>query len=153
MNFLTRNSIFSPSVLAFAFALSAFAPGSRAVAQDSSVHLVVTVPFDFRTGSEIMPAGKYDIRTLSDHVLLLREATQNRSQILIAMGAITMKPSERGKLVFHRYGNKYFLSQVWSPGESTGFEIPKSHAEKETIRAANTPAPTTSELALNTPQH
>jgi hypothetical protein len=150
MNFLSLKSIITPSVLASAFVLSAFSPGSSAVAQDPG-HLVANVPFDFRTGSEIMPAGKYDIRTLSDHVLLLRGVTQNRSQILMAVGSTTMKPSERGKLVFHRYGNKYFLYQIWSAGASTGFEFPKTHAEKETIRAANNPVPTTSELALNMP--
>jgi hypothetical protein len=148
MNFLSRKSIFSPSTLAFAFTLSAFAPGSRAVAQDTSVRLVANVPFDFRTGSEIMPAGKYDIRALSDHVLLLREITQNRSQILMAIGSTTMKPTGKGSLVFHRYGNKYFLHQIWSPGATNGFELPKSHAEKETVRAANT-VPRNTELALN----
>ena len=151
MNFLSRKSILTPSVLAFAFALSAFAPGSRAIAQNSSEHVVATVPFDFRTGSEVMPAGKYDIRTLSDHVLLLRGVTQNRSQILMAIGSTTMKPTDKGRLVFHRYGNKYFLHQIWSPSATNGFELPKSHAEKETIRAANSPAPTNTELALNMP--
>ena len=151
MNFLSRKSIFSASALAFAFALSAFAPGSRALAQGTSARLVVNVPFDFRTGSEIMPAGKYDILTMSDHVLLLRGTTQNKSQILMAINSTTTKPTERGRLVFHRYGNKYFLHQIWSPGATNGFELPKSHAEKETVRAANTPAPTNTVLALNMP--
>jgi hypothetical protein len=151
MNFLSRKSIFSPSALAFAFALSAFAPGSSTIAQTHSEHVVATVPFDFRTGSEVMPAGKYDIQTLSGNVLLLRGTTQNRSQILMAMGSTTTKPTEKGRLVFHRYGNKYFLHQIWSPGATNGFELPKSHAEKETIRAANTQVPTNTELAFNMP--
>jgi hypothetical protein len=40
---------------------------------------------------------------------------------------------------------------VWSSGQSNGFQLPRGHAEKEVIRAANTPAPTTTELALNEP--
>jgi hypothetical protein len=151
MNFISLKSMLTPSVLTFALTLGLFAPGSGASAQSPTLHVVADIPFDFRSGSEIMPAGRYDIQTLSSHVLMVRGSTQNRSQLLIAMDAIAFHPSDRGKLVFHRYGNKYFLYQVWSPGQSNGFELPKGHAEKEAIRAANTPAPTTTELALNKP--
>jgi hypothetical protein len=151
MNFLSCKSVLTPSVFAFALALSAFAPGSRAIAQNSSEHIGAIVPFDFRAGSEIMPAGKYDIQTLSDHVLLLRGVTHNRSQILMPIGSTTMKPTNNGRLVFHHYGNKYFLHQIWSPGATNGFELRKSHAEKETIRAANGPVLTNTEFALNIP--
>jgi len=151
MNLLSRKSILTPSVLAFAFALSAFAPGSSAIAQDYSKHVAAIVPFDFRAGSQILPAGNYDIQTLSDRVLLLRGVTHNRSQILMPIGCTTMKPTNNGRLVFHHYGNKYFLHQIWSPGATNGFELPKSHAEKETIRAANSLVLPSTELALNMP--
>jgi hypothetical protein len=149
MKLLSLKSLFAPSTLAVAFALSAFAPAPRATAQ--TMHLVADVPFDFRSGSEMMPAGKYDIQALSDRVLIVRSATHTRSQLLITINTQTTKPSGRGKLIFHRYGNKYFLYQVWSSGQSNGFELPKGHAEKEAVRAANTPAPSTTELALNEP--
>jgi hypothetical protein len=150
MNFISLKSVLTPSVLACALTLGLFAPGSSASAQ-TTLRVVADIPFDFRSGSEMMPAGKYEIKALSSHVLLVRGETQNRSQLLIARSAITLKPSDHGKLVFHRYGNKYFLYQVWSSGQSDGFELPKGHAEKEAIRAANTPAPTTTELAFNEP--
>jgi hypothetical protein len=136
------------SVLACSLALVAFAPGSRAIAQNSTVHLVANVPFDFRSGSEMMPAGRYDIQQLSNNVLIVRGASQPRSQMLVVSNAETFKPSDHGKLLFHRYGNRYFLYQIWSSGNTTGFELPKSHAEKETLRAENNPAPSISELAL-----
>lgn len=151
MNFTALKSSFAPSVLALSLVIAAFSPGARAIAQDSSLHLTANVPFDFRSGSEMMPAGKYDIRQLSDHILIVRGVNQNRSQFVSTQSTQTFRPSEKGKLVFHRYGNQYFLYQIWSPGESSGYELPKSHAEKETLRAANNPAPTTSELALSVP--
>ena len=151
MNFTSLKSVLTPSVIALAISLGLFAPGSGARAQTSTLHVVANIPFDFRSGSEMMPAGKYDIQTLSTHVLMVRGTTQNRGQLLIAMDALTLKPSAHGKLIFHRYGNKYFLYQVWSPDQPYGFEFPKGRAEKETIRAANIPAPTTTELALNDP--
>jgi len=42
-------------------------------------------------------------------------------------------PAE-GKLIFHRYGDRYFLSQMWMPGNPTGRELPPSKAELETAR-------------------
>ena len=95
-----------------------------------------------------MPAGRYDIQELSNSVLTVRGTNQNRSQFLVASNAETLKPSDHGKLLFHRYGNRYFLYQIWSSGSTSGAELPKSQAEKETLRAANNPAPSISELAL-----
>jgi hypothetical protein len=149
MNRISLKSMLTPSVLGVALTLSSFTAGSRASAQTPTLHVVADIPFDFRSGSEMMPAGRYDIQTLSRHILVVRGATQNRSQLLVAIDAAALKPSDHDKLVFHRYGNKYFLYQLWSSGWSSGFELPKGHAEKEVIRAGNTPAPTTTELALN----
>ena len=46
-------------------------------------------------------------------------------------------PQAKSKLVFHRYGNRYFLTQVWSAGSSLGRELPKSAKEKEQALAAH----------------
>jgi hypothetical protein len=137
------------SVLACSLALVAFAPGSRAIAQNSTLHLIANVPFDFRSGSELMPAGRYDIQKLSNNVVIVRGTNQSRSQMLVVYSAETFKPSDHSKLLFHRYGNQYFLYQIWSSGNTTGIELPKGHAEKEALRAENNPAPSISELALN----
>jgi hypothetical protein len=150
MKLLSFKSLITPSALAFASVLTAFAPVPPVIAQ-APVHIVVDVPFDFRSNSEVMPAGKYDIQALSDHLLAMRGQNGSRSQALLAIVAQTRTPSARGKVIFHRYGNKYFLYQMWLPNEVYGFEFPKGHAEKEAILAANTPAPTNTELALNKP--
>ena len=142
-------STLGSSLLTCAIAIGAFAPGSRSIAQSSSFHLVADIPFDFRSGSELMPAGKYDIQVLSDHVLILRASDQPRAQMLSANSAETLKQPDHSKLVFHVYGNRHFLYQVWSQNRASGFQLPKSHAEKEMLRAENNPVPSTSELALN----
>lgn len=59
--------------------------------------------------------------------------------------------SQRGKVVFHRYGNRYFLSEVWIGGESTGRVCVQSRAEKRLQIAQNAPVATNTELALNAP--
>ena len=37
--------------------------------------------------------------------------------------------TEQGKLVFHKYGNQYFLAQVWIPGYKA-LELAKSKSER-----------------------
>jgi hypothetical protein len=34
-------------------------------------------------------------------------------------------------MVFHRYGDRYFLSQIWAQGEERGSELPMTKVEKE----------------------
>ena len=149
MKLSTFSTRLNSSVLAFIVAAAVAAPGYRALAQSSDVREVANVPFDFRSGTHLMPAGKYEISKLSDHMLLLRGTDQARTQIIPAFDAVSLKTQDNGKIVFHRYGNQYFLYQVWSQGRSTGFQVPKGHAEKEMLRAKAEPAPSTTELALN----
>jgi hypothetical protein len=148
MKLFSLKSNLSSSLLACSLALGLFAPGSRMIAQ-TSLHLVADVPFDFRSGSQLMPAGKYDIRQLSESFVILRPENQHRSQILMTMNTGAYDRPTHSKLVFHRYGNKYFLYQVWSAERSGGLQIPKGHAEKEMLRAQNNVTPSLTELALN----
>jgi len=39
--------------------------------------------------------------------------------------------TDNGKLVFHRYGDQYFLYQVWPAGTSTGRQFLKSRSERD----------------------
>jgi MFS family permease len=55
------------------------------------------------------------------------------------------------KVVFHRVGNRYFLSEVWLAGESTGRVCVKSRREKQLQIAQSASATTNTELALNAP--
>ena len=91
----------------------------------------VTVPFDFTVGQTQMPAGTYVISPLTQAAIMIRDDKT-------AKGAYTLFNSEKAgrrdsnpKLVFHRYGDKYFLSQV-SPGKGNAIlQLPTSKLEKE----------------------
>ena len=92
-----------------------------------------TIPFTFRAGETVMPAGDYTIR-YREHQLLLRKAGGGPSIMLLTNDALRLTPSPESRLNFSRYGERYFLSSAWSLGSSAGFEIPKGHAEKELAR-------------------
>jgi len=61
------------------------------------------------------------------------------------------KAPDHGSLSFDRAGDKYYLRQIWTAGNSTGLECPKSRAEKEALVATNRETPTSVELAFNAP--
>src|SRR5207244_6047829 len=44
------------------------------------------------------------------------------------------------QLVFHRYGNRYFLYQIWVRGENRGRELPQTRLERE-LASNRQPAP------------
>jgi hypothetical protein len=94
------------------------------------------VPFAFSIEQNAMQAGQYSI-TVSDHVMKIRNEATNKTVALLAQTEETAKP-QSSRLVFHKYGDSYFLAEVWTAtgqAGASGIELPASRAEQET-RAA-----------------
>ena len=116
-------------VLASLFVLSIMA-AQVAQAQQS---MTVNIPFDFTAGNTTLPAGDYSVQkwTKDTSVLLIQNADQSASALIPTMAAISLEPQSDSKLVFNRYGDRYFLSQVWTAGNPRGRQLSKSTREKE----------------------
>ena len=102
-----------------------------------------SIPFAFTAGDTALPAGEYRVEKVRDgsSILLIR-CTEGKPAIMVAtLPAATSEPQEKTKLIFHRYGNRYFLAQVWSAGSADGRQLPKSAKEKEEALAASNAAP------------
>jgi hypothetical protein len=108
--------------------------GSAAVstrAQTTS-SIRANVPFDFIVGEKALPAGTINVQRISATDLgLLSVTNPNKSQHAIRMGHSVSSSNSPAqcKLVFHRYGNRYYLSQVWTPGYGA-VEFSKSRSER-----------------------
>ncbi len=89
------------------------------------------IPFDFMAGNRSLPAGEYKVAMASDiGVLSLIGGPTDKA--LVGSNAIEANaPSGKTKLIFHRYGDRYFLCQIWIEGESRGREVPQTRLEKE----------------------
>ena len=91
------------------------------------------IPFAFTAGDTALPAGEYRVQKVHEGspVLLIR-CTEGSPAIMVrTLPASSNGPQEKTKLIFSRYGNRYFLEQVWSEGSSRGSQLPKSAKEKE----------------------
>jgi len=117
--------------LAMLMVTLALAAASAVVANGQTQGLRAQVPFDFVVGDKTLRAGEYHVRALSDagSPIVIRSENGDRA-IQLSYNAQSKDKQLRAKLVFHRYGNTYFLSQVWMSGELTGREIPKTKQER-----------------------
>jgi len=95
--------------------------------------ITANVPFDFSDGTTGFSAGKYEIEPFgANSTAGIRITSYDRkahgTRLTIAAGGIS--PKNETTLVFHRYGDKYFLSQVWTAGDNAGLQLPTSSAER-----------------------
>ena len=89
------------------------------------------IPFEFSVGETHFAPGEYDIR-YSSHVLAVHQAAGDHAAAMsLTFQASRPNTPETGLLEFRRYGNSYFLSKIWTPGNREGGALPKTAREKE----------------------
>ena len=109
------------AALALAFVASA-------QAQTALNFKTFAVPFSFKVGDKVLPAGEYKI-TADNQVIRVQQMNGKEN-------AVSLVQRTRGanhnlsdaKLTFRRYGDQYYLSTVWLP-DSLGRELKKPRRE------------------------
>ena len=76
--------------------------------------LLVKIPFDFYVDNTVMTSGTYVV-SLTDGGHVLQVSGKDRHSGVFSMTNPGSPPAARNKnaLVFNRYGNQYFLSEVY----------------------------------------
>ncbi len=116
------------------------AAGVTANAQSLQYRLTANIPFDFSVAGQKLPAGKYWINRAQqgtgDAVVRISSPDGHANLAGLTIPVFAFNPAKRSTLVFRRYGEEYFLSEIWPAGSATGRELPKSRAEREAARKA-----------------
>jgi hypothetical protein len=144
------SSILSSGLIACALSLGSIASTPFASAQGlNTTAAEVNIPFAFQTTTHTLPAGKYRIVQESRNVIWLQGSSTGA--FAVTYDAVASKAPTHGSVVFNKYGDKYYLHEIWTAGNTVGLECPKSRAEKESKSqlAKNAEAPSSVELALN----
>jgi hypothetical protein len=102
-----------PTLALFALAVLTAIPG--AMAQDAAVK--AKIPFGFAVGQTYMPAGEYTISSPVSGFVRIANNSSNLAAMAPARHAFPGSPSD-SKLVFERYGDRYFLHRVLCPTTS-----------------------------------
>ena len=112
------------------FALAMLAVSQPVRAQE---RLIADIPFVFTAGKMTLPAGEYRVEKLADDsaALLIQRTDGSAAMAVITFTASSNAPQAKSKLVFHRYADRYFLSQIWVAGNTRGRQLQKSPQEKE----------------------
>jgi hypothetical protein len=88
-----------------------------------------TIPFDFVVAKQNLPAGEYHVVTNGPFMQLVRW------DVAGAPGLITMYVNgspgsdQSARLIFNRYGDRYFLSRVWMGTTSIYYQLYSAPAE------------------------
>jgi hypothetical protein len=116
--------------------LAALLATSTAVGQTDRGDMIGNIPFAFKVANQTLPAGHYTFTRIG--ATTLRILNSRNQGAMVATHAVEGKaPEGWGKIVFHRYGDSYFLSEVWVAGNGIGRELFHSRAEKEKRRKRN----------------
>lgn len=103
-------------------------------APTDAAELRADIPFSFSVNGKTLPPGTYSLSE-KNAVLFVDGATGAAMTIAVRVQSVDhVRPS----LVFHRYGDQYFLRQAWTGGR-TGRELPERGIERILARAGRGP--------------
>ena len=108
-------------------AIANLAMAGTSFAQSNGVQ--ANVPFDFTVDNQVLPAGTYRIQTQSPGLIMIRNHDKPISVLTLVNQDGTKSPNG-GKLIFHKYGDHYFLSEILCDSASMNVELHPSKAEK-----------------------
>ncbi len=111
------------------------AVGSANAQFGSAPEVRAKVPFDYKVGNATMKAGACSIRGAGTPNVLAIRSNGSEAALLLSR-AVNGRAATETKLVFSKYGEQYFLSQIWVEGEATGVQLPKTRAERELMSKA-----------------
>jgi hypothetical protein len=98
----------------------------------SANKVVADIPFEFSVGYKTMPAGEYIVQTVATagDALMIRSADNKTSALRLSESTERLKNKTHARLVFHRYGERYFLAEVWNGANNFGRQLLKSQEER-----------------------
>jgi hypothetical protein len=104
----------------------------------------VNVPFAFGVEDRSLPSGEYTVFTVTpERSIRLVSADGKHSAVINTLPNYANEPSTTSRLVFHKYGNEYFLAQVWTAGQNVARNPLSSKKAMEIARSGALPRTTT----------
>ncbi len=103
-------------------------------AQTGAHKVVANIPFEFSVGKATLPAGRYTVAVMnptSDRKILQIRQIDGRASAMVITTDVTGSMSENAKLVFHRYGDRYYFAQAQMSGDSTSLAAVRTRSEQK----------------------
>ena len=117
-------------------------------AQSPETRSKVNVPFSFEVGTRHFEPGVYSIAMQSGNVMVITNGTKAAMEMIrVDAGS---KPGADSKVIFQHVGDQYYLSQVWTAGETEHIQVVPTKGEKlaQKLQATNQTPATSVAIAL-----
>ena len=125
------------TIVAAAVSLLAF---TGAASAQSNLDVRASVPFSFVVDNHVLPAGDYQITQLRPTLIVLHNADTAKSATALTLFDRPEKGATGNPaLIFHRYGNEYFLAQVIANNTQEARQLLTSSAEKKLSKEQGMP--------------
>ena len=97
----------------------------------------VDIPFAFVAGGVHLPAGHYHVYHPGDPYLVVIEKDDGRARAMAYVHPSATNADESStKLVFNKYGDQYFLAQVWTEADQEVHQCFRCRAEQALMAQA-----------------
>jgi hypothetical protein len=114
--------------------------------------LEAQIPFQFEVGNTTLPAGTYVIHRLDDNdetVMQLSKKDGTMSLLFDVESTQANSTPEKTELIFNKYGDRYFLSEMFDEGNPDGSRVYASSDEKMASKQSES---TVAQVVANHPQ-
>ena len=112
------------------------------------------VPFEFNINRQTLPADQYEVqvkRIGGSWALQISREGRTAGIYFVTQRTMRGNAPETPQLIFHRYGEQYFLAQVRLSNDREALTLPKSRLEEEVRTAMQGAAPQIVALNLTRP--
>lgn len=122
------------------------AGGQQVQAQQAQRVVTFRAPFAFQIENTKLPAGEYTILEQAGWVQIQTKDGKGKTQVLtLPITKRSQQTIENTNVVFHNYGGRFYLAQIWASGQEKGRELLESKeeqqlAKREKMAEVNVPA-------------
>jgi hypothetical protein len=102
--------------------------------QNKHPYMITNVPFPFRVDDQQLPPGTYTLTLIGE--TSLRISGEHEVIIFSTHRVQAAVPVTASKMLFRRYGDIYFLSELWVLGSTNGRQLNRSRTEKRMAQRA-----------------
>jgi len=110
--------------------------GVLAINAQAQTKLIANIPFAFNAGKTTLPAGRYTITVLnpsSDRKILQIRSVNGRSSAVVLTTGIIRNASDKSKVIFERYGDRYVFAQAQMAGDDTTLAAVRSKKKSSMV--------------------
>jgi hypothetical protein len=88
------------------------------------------IPFNFAVSGKTFPAGEY-MMIAASHQVRVEDDNGRIIAVVLANDISDGSVGVNGRIIFHCYGDRCFLSELWSPNQENGRQLLTSRTEAE----------------------